>query len=63
MLPVSTMLTGQYGISDIFLSLPCILGAAGVEHILVPDLTAEEQSGLVGSADVLKKALAALDAA
>ncbi len=60
-LPVSTMLTGQYGVSDIFLSLPCILGAAGVERILVPDLTAEEQSGLAASADVLKNALAALD--
>jgi L-lactate dehydrogenase len=61
-LPVSTLLTGQYGISDIFLSLPCILGAAGVERILAPDLNAEEHVGLVASANALKAALAALDA-
>lgn len=61
-LPVSTLTTGQYGIVDIFLSLPCVLGAAGVESVLTPDLTASEQAGLVASADVLVKALAALDA-
>ena len=62
-LPVSTLLTGQYGISDIFLSLPCILGAAGIERILAPNLTAEERAALVASAGALKQALAALDAA
>lgn len=61
-LPVSTLLTGQYGISDIFLSLPCILGAAGVERILGPDLSADERSALRTSATTLKTALAALDA-
>ena len=62
-LPVSTLMTGQYGIADIFLSLPCVLGAAGVERILTPDLTQDEHAGLVLSANVLKTALAALDAA
>jgi L-lactate dehydrogenase len=62
-LPVSALLTGQYGISDTFLSLPCILGAAGVERILAPALSAEEQAGLVASANTLKAALAGLDAA
>ncbi|RYZ12159.1 MAG: L-lactate dehydrogenase [Alphaproteobacteria bacterium] len=62
-LPVSTLTTGQYGIADVFLSLPCVLGAAGVERILTPNLTADEQTALVASADVLAKALAALDAA
>lgn len=61
-LPVSTLLTGQYGIDDIFLSLPCILGAAGVERVLTPELTAAEQAGLAASARALKDALAALDA-
>jgi L-lactate dehydrogenase len=62
-LPVSTLVTGQYGMTDIFLSLPCVLGAAGVERILTPELTAGEQAGLVASANVLKTALAALDVA
>ena len=61
-LPVSTLLTGQYGISDIFLSLPCILGAAGVERVLMPDITADERARLIASADALKAALAALEA-
>ena len=62
MLPVSTLMTGQYGVSDIYLSLPCVLGAAGVERVLTPDLTPEEQAGLLASADTLRAALAALDA-
>lgn len=59
--PVSTLMTGQYGISDIFLSLPCVLGAGGVERVLAPDLSAEETVALVASADALKAALAVLD--
>lgn len=60
-LPVSTLLTGQYGIADIFLSLPCILGAGGAERILTPALTTEEVAALQGSAAVLADALRALD--
>ncbi|MET0181251.1 MAG: L-lactate dehydrogenase [Caulobacterales bacterium] len=61
-LPVSTLLTGQYGISDIFLSLPCILGASGVERVLEPELTAAELDSLRASAAALKTAMNALDA-
>lgn len=61
-LPVSTLLTGQYDIADIFLSLPCILGASGVERILTPQLDDRERGGLAASAAALKKALAGLDA-
>ena len=60
-LPVSTLLTGEFGIADVYLSLPCILGAGGVERILVPDLSAEEQSALRRSADVIRQAMATLD--
>ena len=61
-LPVSTLMTGQYGIADVCLSLPCVLGAAGVERVLTPDLTAEERTGLLASADTLRKALSEMDA-
>ena len=60
-LPVSTLLTGEFGIADVYLSLPCILGAGGVERILVPDLSAAEQSALRRSADVIRQAMATLD--
>ena len=59
-LPVSTLLTGQYGLSDLCLSLPCVLGAGGIERILTPDLDLEEAKGLAASATVLRTAFAAL---
>lgn len=62
-LPVSTLLTGQYGIADVCLSLPCILGAAGVERILLPALTSAETAALGASAKALQQALARMDQA
>ena len=59
-LPVSTFLTGQYGLSQLCLSLPCILGARGVERILTPELAADETAGLAVSATVLKTAFSVL---
>ena len=59
-LPVSTLLSGQYDMSDLCLSLPCILGAKGVERILVPELDADETAALAASASVLRMAFAAL---
>jgi L-lactate dehydrogenase len=61
-LPVSTLLTGEYGIDGVFLSLPCILGAGGVERILEPELSVEELSALHKSADVIRQAMATLGA-
>jgi L-lactate dehydrogenase len=61
-LPVSTLLSGQFGIDNVFLSLPCVLGAAGVERILLPELSIEEQGALRQSAEVIRQAMATLDA-
>lgn len=55
-LAVSTLLSGQYGIADVCLSLPCILGANGVARVLVPALDAGEHEGLVASASALRQA-------
>ena len=60
-IPVSTLLEGQFGISGLCLSLPCILGAGGVERVLLPELTEREQTALAGSAAVLRNALADLE--
>ncbi|MBB5747564.1 L-lactate dehydrogenase [Brevundimonas variabilis] len=59
-LPVSTQLTGQYGLTDLCLSLPCIVGAGGVERVLMPDLDPHEAVALVASGTVLKTAFASL---
>lgn len=53
-LPVSVPLTNYYGVSDISLSVPCIVGAKGVEQILTPPLSASEQQQLRHSAEVLQ---------
>jgi L-lactate dehydrogenase len=55
-LPVSTLLTGEFGIADMYLSLPCVLGASGVERVLVPELDAGEVAALRASAAVLRAA-------
>lgn len=59
-LPVSTLLSGQYGIDDLYLSLPCVIGAGGVERVLEPDLTEAELTALLASAQVLREGAAAL---
>jgi len=52
--PVSTLVRGQYGLSgDVFLSLPCVLGAQGVEQIVSMSLTDEEKDMLHRSASAM----------
>ncbi|MFD1950415.1 L-lactate dehydrogenase [Sphingomonas arantia] len=60
-LPIATRVTGQYGIDDVYLSLPCLIGAAGVLRVLTPDLSANERTALLASADTLRKTLAGID--
>ena len=60
-LPVSTLLTGQFGIENLYLSLPCVLGTAGVHRVLLPDLADGEVAALRASAVVLEKALATFE--
>ena len=59
-LPVSTRLSGQFGVDDLYLSLPCVIGAAGVLRVLTPDLSSDERDALLVSADALRKTLAGL---
>jgi L-lactate dehydrogenase len=53
-LPVSSLLDGQYGIEDVCLSLPSIVNARGVDTVLAPPLSAEETAGLRKSADTVR---------
>ena len=52
--PVSVFLDGEYGLKDVCLSVPVILGNSGVEEIIELVLTEEEQKQLTGSAEVIK---------
>jgi L-lactate dehydrogenase len=53
-LTVSTLMDGQFGLSGVCLSLPCIVDHGGVEDILMPKLSEEELGALQHSAQVLK---------
>jgi L-lactate dehydrogenase len=55
-LPVSTWLTGQFGVSDLYLSLPCILGAQGIARVLEPPLSQSETAALHRSAAIVRQA-------
>jgi L-lactate dehydrogenase len=59
-LSVSSLLTGQYGVSDVCLSLPCVVGVNGIEEILPVPMNTEEQAGFCASAEKLKTTLDAL---
>ena len=54
-LPVSTMLHGCYGIRDICLSMPAIVGQEGIETPVPISLNAEEQEKLRFSAQTLRE--------
>lgn len=54
-LPVSSRLTGQYGIDDVCLSLPSIVDGKGVDAILTPPLTEHEIDALRRSADTVRE--------
>ncbi len=54
-LPVSNMMHGSYGIEDITLSMPAIVGKNGVEAQMPISLSMEEATALKKSADMLKE--------
>lgn len=56
-LPISSMLHGEYGISDISLSMPAIVGKNGVETLVPIQLNDEEAKKLKESANNLKDIL------
>lgn len=56
-LPVSTRLTGQYGIDGVYLSLPCVVGRGGVERVIEIPLDEAELAGLRASADILRRTI------
>ncbi len=54
-LPVSNMMHGAYGIDDITLSMPAVVGKNGVEVQMPISLSMEEATALKKSADILKQ--------
>jgi malate dehydrogenase len=63
LVPCSVMLQGEYGMRDLFLGVPVILGAKGVEKIVELNLTAEELAALHKSGKDVETAIAELSVA
>jgi malate dehydrogenase len=59
-LPCAAWLQGEYGMKDLFLGVPCVLGRKGLEKILDVKLTAEERTALEKSAAAVKEPMAAV---
>ena len=61
MFPCSALLDGEFGLSDLSIGVPCILGKNGIEKIVEIRLTDAEKEKLHTSAEGVKKTNALLD--
>ena len=55
LLPAAAYLEGEYGYKDLYLGVPVVIGAGGVEKIIQVELTAEEKAMLKTSVDSVQK--------
>jgi len=62
-LSVSTLMTGQYGVKDICMSLPSVVGENGIEETLTLPMSKEEEEGFRKSAEKLKEICKSLNEA
>ncbi|MCA9037839.1 MAG: lactate/malate dehydrogenase family protein [Planctomycetaceae bacterium] len=57
-LPVSSLMSGAYGVHDVCFSIPTVLGRTGVKSHIEVDLWSKEKTALLQSAGVLKDTIA-----
>jgi malate dehydrogenase len=61
LLPCSAWLTGEFGLKDVYVGVPCVLGAGGLEKIVELELTADEKAALVKSADSVRSTMGVVE--
>lgn len=54
-IPVCALLEGEYGVSGLFMGVPCILGKNGVEKVIELDLTEDEKKAFEKSVQSVRK--------
>lgn len=59
--PVCTLLTGEYGLNDVYMGVPVKLGSKGIEEIIELNLNKEEKKMLEESANSVKGVMKVLD--
>jgi len=58
-LPAAAHLTGQFGVDDLYVGVPIVIGEGGVERVLEISLNADEQDGFNHSVEAVKELVAA----
>jgi len=58
-LPCAAHLTGQYGVDDLYVGVPCVIGAGGVERIVEIELDSQARENFNTSVDAVKELLVA----
>ena len=61
-LPCAAHLTGQYGVNDLYVGVPVVIGKDGVEQVIEISLTDQAKAGLQVSIDAVKELLVACKA-
>jgi len=56
-LPCAAWLEGEFGLKDLFVGVPCKLGAGGLQKVVEIELTKDEQAALKKSADGVKEVM------
>jgi malate dehydrogenase len=59
-LPCAAWLEGEYGLSGMYVGVPCKLGRRGLEQIIQVELGADERAALAKSAAAVKETMAAV---
>jgi malate dehydrogenase len=62
-LPAAAYLEGEYGIDGLYMGVPILLGAGGVEKVIEVELTAEEKANLEQSAQAVRELMEVLPSA
>ena len=58
-LPVAAHLSGQYGVNDLYVGVPAVIGAGGVEEVIEIALDDEAKANFQTSVDAVKELLVA----
>ena len=58
-LPCAAHLTGQYGVDDLYVGVPAVIGAGGIEQVVEIELNEEAKANLQTSVDAVQELLAA----
>ena len=59
-LPCAAHLNGEYGLKDIYVGVPVVIGAGGVERIIEIDMSADEKAAFTKSAGAVKELIASV---